>query len=191
MAAKQSTMLELGTRVPEFALPDGTGRVHGVADFAASPALLVAIICNHCPYVKHILDGFVAFAAEYAKKGLATVAISSNDVQMRPDDAPAEMARLAASRGFTFPYLFDESQEVAQAFRAVCTPEFYLFDRGRRLVYHGQFDDSRPSGRIPVTGADLRAAADAVLAGRAVAPEQKPSTGCSIKWKRGGEPAWA
>ncbi len=191
MAMKQSTMLELGTAAPAIALPDGTGRLHTLDDFAAAPALLVAFICNHCPYVKHILDGFVQFAAEYGKKGLATLAISSNDIESYPADAPAEMAKLARSRGFTFPYLFDESQQVAKAFRAVCTPEFYLFDRDRHLVYRGQFDGSRPGGRVPVTGADLRAAADALLAGRSLTAEQIPSAGCSIKWKKGNAPEWA
>jgi peroxiredoxin len=188
---KQSTMLDLGTAVPSFALPDGAGRVHKVEDFASAPALLVAFLCNHCPYVKHILDGFVSFAAEYQKRGLATVAISANDVEAYPADAPGEMAKLAQARGFTFPYLYDESQKVAKAFRAVCTPEFYLFDRTRRLVYRGQFDGSRPNSRTPVTGADLRAAADALLGGRAPAAEQVPSAGCGIKWKRGNAPDWA
>ena len=188
---KQSTMLDLGTPAPAFTLPDGTGQVHSLDDFAASPALLVAFICNHCPYVKHILDGFVRFAAEYQKKGVATAAISANDVATHPADAPAEMAKLARARAFTFPYLYDESQEIAKAFRAVCTPEFYLFDRDRRLVYRGQFDGSRPNSQTPVTGADLRAAADALLAGRLVTSHQLPSAGCSIKWKRGNAPEWA
>lgn len=191
MAVKRSTMLELGTPAPDFSLPDGTGRMHTLGDFAESPALLVAFICNHCPYVQHVLNGFVQFTAEYASKGLSTVAISPNDIESYPQDAPAEMVKLARARDFTFPYLFDESQQVAKAYRAVCTPEFYLFDRDRRLVYRGQFDDSRPSGRVPVSGADLRAAADAVLAGAQVAPEQTPSSGCSIKWKRGQAPEWA
>ena len=188
---KQSTMLDLGTAAPRFTLPDGTGRTHSLEDFATSPALLVAFLCNHCPYVKHILDGFVEFATEYQRRGLATVAISSNDVETYPADAPAEMAKLARSRAFTFPYLYDESQQVAKAFRAACTPEFYLFDRDRRLVYRGQFDGSRPNGKTPVTGADLRAAADALLAGRAVPAEQVASAGCGIKWKRGNSPDWA
>jgi peroxiredoxin len=188
---KQSTMLDLGTAAPHFALPDGTGHVHTLEEFAAAPALLVAFICNHCPYVKHILDGFTRFAAEFQRKGLATVAISANDVESYPADAPAEMAKLASSRGFTFPYLYDESQQIAKAFRAVCTPEFYLFDRNRRLAYRGQFDGSRPNSQTPVTGADLRAAADAVLIGRAAAAEQVPSAGCGIKWKRGNAPDWA
>lgn len=191
MAVKRSTMLALATPAPDFSLPDGTGRMHALAVFAESPALLVAFICNHCPYVQHVLNGFVQFAVEYGSKGLATVAISPNDIESYPQDAPAEMVKLARARGFTFPYLFDESQQVAKAYRAVCTPEFYLFDRGRRLVYRGQFDDSRPGGRGPVTGADLRAAADALLNGLPVAPEQTPSAGCSIKWKRGNEPEWA
>ncbi len=188
---KHSTMLDLGTAAPGFSLRDGTGRVHNLEDFAASPALLVAFICNHCPYVKHVLDGFVRFAAEYRSRGLATVAISSNDIDTHPADAPPEMAKLAQARGFTFPYLYDESQQVAKAFRAVCTPEFYLFDRNRRLVYRGQFDGSRPNSQTPVTGADLRAAADALLAGGAPAAAQIPSAGCGIKWKRGNAPDWA
>ena len=188
---KHSTMLDLGTPAPHFSLPDGTGRLYTLEEFAAAPALLVAFICNHCPYVKHILDGFVRFAAEYHKRGLATVAISANDSESYPADAPAEMAKLARSRAFTFPYLYDESQQVAKTFRAVCTPEFYLFDRERRLAYRGQFDGSRPNSATPVTGADLRAAADAVLQGRAPAAEQIPSAGCGIKWKRGNAPDWA
>lgn len=184
-------MLELGTPAPDFALPDGAGRRHALADFGDSHGLLVAFLCNHCPYVQHILDGFVKFAAEYAREDLAIVAVSSNDVEAYPRDAPAEMIRLAQERGFTFPYLFDESQDVAKAFRAVCTPEFYLFDRNRRLIYRGQFDDSRPRGHGLVTGSELRAAADALLARRPVSTDQKPSMGCSIKWKPGNEPDWA
>lgn len=191
MALKQSTMLELGTPAPGFRLPDPAGKVHALEDFADSPALLVAFICNHCPYVQHILDGFVSFACEYGQKGLAVVAISSNDIGSYPQDAPAEMARLAQARGFTFPYLFDEPQAVTKAFRAACTPEFYLFDRERRLVYRGQFDGSRPQNPSPVTGADLRAATDAVLSGNRVSGDQTPSAGCSIKWKKGQEPDWA
>ena len=187
---KQSTMLELGTPAPAVTLPDGAGVVHRIEEFAAAPALLVAFICNHCPYVKHLLDGFVRFAAEYQRQGVATVAISSNDVETYPADAPAEMAKLAQARGFTFPYLYDESQQVAKAFRAVCTPEFYLFDRNRRLVYRGQFDGSRPNSATPVTGADLRAAADALISGHVPASEQVPSAGCGIKWKRGNAPEW-
>lgn len=192
MPVRQSRMIELATPAPDFALPDVvTGRTVRLADFAAEPALLVAFICNHCPYVKHIRAGFVAFAREYQPKGLAIVAISANDAAAYPDDAPEAMARVAAEAGFTFPYLYDETQAVARAYEAICTPEFYLFDRSRRLVYRGRFDASRPGSDVPVTGADLRAAADALLAGRPVPAEQQPSMGCSIKWKPGNAPAYA
>jgi peroxiredoxin len=182
--AMQSTMLALGTAAPSFRLPDTvTGKPVALEDFAASRALLVAFICNHCPYVKHILDGFAAFAQEYGPRGLAVVAISSNDVQTHPADSPGEMAKLAREKNFTFPYLFDESQAVARAYDAACTPDFFLFDGNRRLVYRGQFDESRPRGQQPVTGADMRAAVDAVLAGKPVPEKQIPSVGCGIKWK--------
>jgi peroxiredoxin len=184
-------MLELGTPAPAFALPDPAGQVHRLEDFAGAPALLVAFICNHCPYVKHIMDGFAAFAREYGEKGLAVVAISPNDAQAYPADAPPAMAEVAAAHGFTFPYLHDDSQAVALAYQAICTPDFFLFDRDRRLAYRGQFDDSRPNSGIPVTGESLRAAADAVLQGRAVPGEQVPSVGCSIKWKESIAPDWA
>jgi len=184
-------MLPLGTPAPSFALPDTvTGRSVAIGDFAASPLLLVAFICNHCPFVKHILDGFVAFAREFGVRGVAVVAISSNDITSHPDDAPAEMARIARMKGFTFPYLYDESQEVAKAYQAVCTPDFFLFDRERRLAYRGQFDASRPGGRTAVTGADLRAACEALLGGKPATQDQIPSIGCSIKWKAGQEPDW-
>lgn len=184
MAAAQSRMLALGTAAPPFRLPDAaTGKTVALEDFAASRALLVAFICNHCPYVKHLLEGFVAFAREYASRGLAVVAISSNDVAAYPADSPAEMAKLARAKSFTFPYLYDESQSVARAYEAACTPDWFLFDGDRKLVYRGQFDGSRPGGAQPVTGADLRAAADAVLAGKPLPEKQTPSIGCSIKWK--------
>lgn len=182
--AMQSTMLALGTAAPPFRLPDTvSGKTVALEDFAASRALLVAFICNHCPYVKHILDGFVAFAREYGPRGLAIVAISSNDVTTHPADSPNEMAKLAREKNFNFPYLYDESQSVARAYDAACTPDFFLFDSNCRLVYRGQFDGSRPSSRQPVTGADMRTAADAVLAGKPVPDNQLPSIGCSIKWK--------
>jgi len=192
MALTPSTMLPLGTRATDFRLPDArSGRVVARGDFADSPALLVAILCNHCPYVRHVADELARFARDYQHKGLAIVGISSNDVSTHPADAPDKMAEEARQRGYVFPYLYDATQEVAQAFRAACTPEFYLFDAARRLVYRGQFDDSRPGDRTPVTGRDLRAAVDALLAGQPVPAEQKPSVGCSIKWKPGHEPAWA
>jgi len=190
MARRESRMLELGTQAPDFALPDPSGKVSSLADFDGKPALLVAFICNHCPYVKHIADGFAAFAREYGEKGLSVVAISANDAAAYPEDAPPAMAKVAEAHGFTFPYLYDESQQVALAYQAICTPDFFLFDADRRLVYRGQFDASRPKGDVPVTGASLRAAVDAVLAGRPVPAEQMPSVGCSIKWKPGNAPKW-
>ena len=189
--AQQSRMLALGTAAPGFVLPDAvSGRTIGLEDFASSPALLVTFICNHCPFVKYMLDGFVAFAHDYAPQGLAVAAISSNDIAAYPEDAPGEMARIAKLKGFGFPYLYDESQAVAKAYQAACTPDFFLFGRERRLAYRGQFDASRPGGKIPVTGADLRAAATALLTNRPIAAEQIPSIGCSLKWKAGQEPDW-
>lgn len=192
MTLQQSRPLELGHAAPDFLLPDvRSGRSVGLSNAANAPALLVAFICNHCPYVKHVLPGFVAFAREYSNRatpGLAVIAISANDAAAYPDDAPEAMAREAERADFPFPYLYDESQATARAFGAVCTPEFFLFDRARRLVYHGRFDGSRPGSGDPVTGADLRAAVDALLAGSAVPREQKPSVGCSIKWKPGTRP---
>jgi peroxiredoxin len=181
-------MLELGTSVPEFRLPNVDGRMIADGDFREARALLVAFICNHCPFVKHIRDQFAQFAKEYQARGLAVVAINANDAQAFPDDSPEAMKKEAAAAGFTFPYLYDESQRVAHEFRAACTPDFFLFDNDRRLVYRGEFDDSRPGNDVPVTGKELRAAADAVLAGRAVPSAQKPSIGCNIKWKPGTTP---
>ncbi|MGA2052021.1 MAG: thioredoxin family protein [Opitutales bacterium] len=192
MVAVHSTMLPLGTAAPDFTLPDVvTGRTVRLADFAGSPALLVAFICNHCPYVIHLRTPLAALIKEFQPRGLAAVAISSNNITSHPADAPEKMAQLAADCAFTFPYLYDESQAVAQAYHAACTPDFYVFDAARRLAYRGQYDDSRPGSNRPVTGADLRAALEAVLAGRAIpAGTQKPSIGCNIKWKPGLEPAW-
>jgi peroxiredoxin len=191
VALTPSTMLPLGTPAPDFRLPDPSGRLVARDDFAATPALLVAFLCNHCPYVQHVRQGFAAFAKEYAARGLAIVAINSNDFAAYPEDAPARMAEEAARHGYGFPYLVDETQEVARAYRAACTPDFFLFDAQRRLAYRGQFDASRPGNRIPVTGSDLRAAADAVLAGRSAPVEQTPSIGCNIKWKPGRAPDYA
>jgi peroxiredoxin len=188
--AAQSRLIDLGSPAPDFALPDPAGKIHTLAEFAGARALLVAFICNHCPYVKHILPAFAAVAREHKDQGLAAVAISANDIDRFPDDAPGKMAEVARSHGFVFPYLFDETQETAKAYGAVCTPDLYLFDANRRLAYHGQFDDTRP-GRGEADGADLRAALAATLAGQAVAGAQKPSVGCSIKWKPGRAPAWA
>jgi thiol-disulfide isomerase/thioredoxin len=172
MALTPSTMLALGTEAPDFRLPDPDGRMVARDDFADAPALLVAFWCNHCPYVQHIRAGFAGFAREYRARGLAIAAINANDAKAHPDDAPPRMAEEIRRQGYVFPYLYDESQAVAQAYRAACTPDFFLFDRGRKLAYRGQFDDSRPGNGRPVTGADLRAAADAVLGGRAAASDQ-------------------
>lgn len=192
MALTPSTMLALGTPCPDFALRDASsGRIVSRDDFRDASALLVAILCNHCPYVKHIRRGFAAFAKEYGERGLAVVAISANDPGSHPADAPERMAEESRRHGETFPYLFDAEQEVARAFRAACTPEFYLFDAERRLAYRGQFDGSRPGGDVPVTGRDLRAACDAVLEGRPAPPEQTPSVGCNIKWRPGRQPDYA
>lgn len=191
MARTPSTMLALGTTAPAFRLPDYDGRLHSLEDFAAQPALLVAFICSHCPFVRHLRKEFAAFAREYAARGLAVVAINSNDVVAYPQDGPDGMRAEAAELGYGFPYLLDESQDVAKAYQAACTPDFFLFDATRRLVYRGQFDDSRPGTERPVTGADLRAAVDALLAGRPPIAEQRPSLGCNIKWRRGHEPAYA
>lgn len=191
MALTASTMLVLGTAAPAFELPDANGKLVSLADCRDAPALLVAFLCNHCPYVQHIRSGFANFASEYQARGLAIVAINANDADSHPEDSPAEMAKEVRRFGYTFPYLYDASQKVAKAYRAACTPDFFLFDRARRLVYRGHFDASRPNSKIPVTGADLRAAADAVLAGAAVSADQKPSIGCSIKWKPGNAPDYA
>jgi peroxiredoxin len=191
MAAVNSTMLPLGTFAPDFRLPDTGGRVVARDDFKDAPALLVMFICNHCPYVRHIRDGLAAFGRDYQSRGLAIVAINANDVAAYPDDRPEKMAEEARRAGYAFPYLYDATQAVAKAYRAACTPDFFLFDRMRRLVYRGQFDDSRPGSNRPVTGADLRAAADALLAGRPPASEQRPSIGCNIKWKPRAAPDYA
>lgn len=184
MVLTPSTMLPLGTKAPQFSLTDTvTGNTVSLDDFTDAKAVLVAFICNHCPYVKHVADAFARLAKEYQVQGVAVVAISSNDVATHPDDAPDKMREEARRRGYTFPYLFDETQEVAQAYKAACTPDFYVFDAARSLVYRGQMDASRPDSGLPVTGQDLRAALDATLAGQQTAFDQKPSIGCNIKWK--------
>ena len=188
MTATPSTMLPLGTKAPALALPDTKGRTVSLDDFTDAPALLVAFFCNHCPYVKHIQKEFVGFAREFMPKGLAIVVVSSNDVDTYPQDAPDKMAEEAEQFGYPFPYLYDETQQVAKAYRAACTPDFFLFDSERKLVYRGQFDDSRPGSDEPVTGRDLRAAVEALLAGRPLPEDQRPSIGCNIKWKPGNEP---
>ena len=181
-------MLDLGTPAPPFDLVDTDGRRVKLDEFADAPALLVMFICNHCPYVKHLRADLARLGEEYGRRGVGIVAISANDPERYPDDGPDMMRREKAEHGYPFPYLFDESQRVAKAYRAACTPDFFLFDGERRLVYRGQYDDSRPSNGVPVTGRDLRGALDAVLAGEPVDPDQKPSIGCGIKWKPGNEP---
>lgn len=191
MAVTASTMLSLGTSAPDFSLPDTEGNTVSLADFDESPALLVIFMCNHCPFVKHVLRNLVALIKDYQDRGVAVVGINSNDVANYPDDSPRQMARLARESGFTFPYLYDETQDVAKRYSAACTPDFFLFDGERSLVYRGQMDNSRPGNGIPVTGADLTAAIDAVFGGGSVSTDQKPSMGCNIKWKRGNEPDYA
>jgi peroxiredoxin len=188
MAATPSTMLDLGTTLPAFRLRDLNGKAVTSNDFAKSQGLLVAFICPHCPYVRHVRAEFARLASEIQQRGIAVIAINSNDTTAFPDDSPDGMRKEAAEVGYTFPYLFDDTQEVAKSFRAACTPDFFLFDSQRRLVYRGQFDDSRPNSQVPVTGKDLRGAIDALLAGKPIPTEQRPSLGCNIKWIRGSEP---
>jgi peroxiredoxin len=188
MVKTASTMLPLGVIALDFSLPDTQGKRVSLSDFADAPALLVVFLCNHCPYVKHVAAGLAELAADYQRRGVAIVGINSNYVDAFPDDAPAKMAEEVKNRGYTFPYLFDETQAVAKDYRAACTPDFYVFDRSRKLVYRGQMDSSRPGSDVPVTGEDLRTALDAVLAGRPVSPDQRASLGCNIKWKPGNEP---
>ncbi|HEX9886573.1 MAG TPA: thioredoxin family protein [Longimicrobiales bacterium] len=192
MVKTLSAMPPLGKEAPGFSLPEpATGNVVSLPDFDGAPGLLVVFLSNHCPFVKHIRDGLAAFVREYQEQGLAVVGINCNDVSTHPDDAPDKMVEEVERVGYTFPYLYDESQEVAKAYGAACTPDFFLFDADRHLVYRGQFDASRPSGGVPVTGEDLRVAADALLAGGKPYPEgQVPSVGCNIKWKKGNEPAY-
>ena len=188
MAQTPSTMLEIGTQAPPFSLAQaGDGQQVSLQDFEGQP-LLVVFSCNHCPYVLHILESFTEFANNARQQGLGVVMISANDVAGYPDDSPEKMAALATRMGFGFPYLYDESQAVAIAYRAACTPDFFLFDASHQLVYRGQYDGSRPGNSLPVTGADMRAAVDALLAGGEITAEQVPSVGCNIKWRAGNEP---
>jgi peroxiredoxin len=188
MVKTASTMLPLGTRAPDFKLLDTAGKPVARDDFSKAPALVVAFICNHCPFVQHVRDGFAKLAREYQAKGVAIVGINSNDIETHPEDSPDKMAVEAKAAGYTFPYLFDETQSVAKAYRAACTPDFFVFDKFGKLVYRGQMDSSRPGNGIPVTGSDLRATLDLMLAGKRVPTEQKASIGCNIKWKPGNEP---
>ena len=189
MVKTASTMLPLGTTAPDFTLPNVDGSKVSRADFSGKP-LLVIFMCNHCPFVVHLRSALAQFADEYTAKGLAVVGISSNDVANYPQDGPEEMKTEAASAGYNFPYLYDESQAAAKVYKAACTPDFFLFDGDHSLVYRGQFDSSRPGNDVPVTGADLKAACDAVLAGQPVAADQAPSIGCNIKWISGQEPEY-
>lgn len=188
MSLTPSTMLPLGTEAPDFSLPDTDGNTVSLSDFQGKPALVVAFICNHCPYVKHIREGLAKFGKEMQGKNVGMVAVSSNNIETHPQDGPEKMKEEKEDAGYTFPYLYDESQEVAKAYAAACTPDFFLFDGDLKLIYRGQFDDSRPDSGIPVTGESLRQAVDAVLQGKPVPGEQKPSMGCNIKWKPDNEP---
>lgn len=188
MVRTPSTMLPLGTPAPDFKLMNVDGREVELADFAGKPALLVMFMCNHCPFVIHVAEELARLSSEYMARGAAVVGINSNDTATHPADSPERMVAEAEERGYQFPYLFDETQEVAHEYRAACTPDFFLFDKDRKLVYRGQLDDSRPGNGVPVTGKDLRAALDATLAGATPVSEQRASLGCNIKWKAGNEP---
>lgn len=191
MSAVNSTMLELGTKAPEFSLPDTiTGKTVNLKDYRGNKALLIIFMCNHCPYVKRIKEELVKYAADYLPKGVGIAAVSSNDVENYSDDSPEKMKEDAEKFGYPFPYLFDETQEVAKAYKAACTPDLFLFNEKHELVYRGQFDSSRPGNQQPVTGKDLREATDKVLAGEPIPEEQIPSIGCNIKWKKGNEPEY-
>jgi peroxiredoxin len=190
--AGTSTMVALGTEAPDFTLPDvASGRVVRRSDFDGRRALLVMFICRHCPYVRHVRKGLAELGRDFRDRDVGIVAISANDPAAHPEDAPPSLAEEAREAGYTFPYLFDETQEVATAYTAACTPDFFLFDADRKLAYRGQFDSSRPGNDAPVTGKDLRAAMDAVLADRPVPQDQRPSVGCTIKWRPGNEPSYA
>lgn len=190
MARTPSTMMPLGTVAPGFSLPEPGGSTVSLADAAGAKGTLVMFICNHCPFVKHLRDELARLGRDLPQLGIGVVAISPNDVANYPDDSPEKMIEEKRDAGYTFPYLYDESQEVAKAYRAACTPDFFLFDADRKLAYRGQIDDSRPGNDLPVTGADLRAAAAALAEGRPVAEDQKPSLGCNIKWIAGNEPEY-
>lgn len=188
MVKTASTMAPIGMEAPDFSLPGTDGRTVSRDDFAEASGLLVVFLSNHCPFVKHLRAALAEFGREYQKRGLAVVGINANDVETHPADSPAMMVREVGEVGYTFPYLFDEDQSVAKAYTAACTPDFFLFDGQRRLVYRGQFDESRPGNGVAVTGGDLRAASDALLEGRPIPVEHRPSVGCNIKWKPGNAP---
>ncbi len=191
MAKTPSTMLALGTKAPDFSLPNPQGTLVHLADFRSAKALLVIFMCNHCPYVKHIAPALSQLAKDYQDTELAIIAINSNDVANYPEDHPDKMAQEIIDRDYIFPYLYDEDQSVAKAYQAACTPDFFLFDAEQNLVYRGQFDDSRPQNNQAVTGKDLRQAIEQTLAGQKPSSEQIPSLGCNIKWKSGNEPTYS
>lgn len=189
MAAVNSTMLPLGTPAPDFTLPDPRGGIFSLSQYDGSPAFLIMFICNHCPYVLHLRRDIARLGSEYQERGVAVFAINSNDVEKYPADSPEKMKLEAQDAGYTFPYLYDETQSIAKAYRAACTPDFFVFDKHRLLAYRGQFDEARPGNQVTVTGSDLRAALDSVLDGERIIDDvQKPSIGCNIKWKPGNEP---
>ena len=188
MARTPSTMPDLGLPAPDFSLPDPVGRIYTLDDFSQAKALLVVFMCNHCPFVIHMRPALADFAREYSARGLAVVGINANDAVSHPDDSPEKMAEEIVNAGYEFPYLYDETQQTAKDYRAACTPDFFLYDADRKLVYRGQFDASRPGNGIPVTGEDMRAAVDALLAGQDIPAEQVASMGCNIKWQAGNEP---
>jgi len=188
MVLTPSTMLPLGTKAPNFSLPNVDGKTVSLADCEGAKALLVIFMCNHCPYVIHVAPEVARLAKEYQAKGVAVVGVNANDSSTHPADSPEQMVHEVENRGYTFPYLYDETQEVAKAYRAACTPDFYVFDADHRLAYRGQLDGSRPNSGVPLTGEDLRAALDAVLGDHPVSTDQKPSIGCNIKWQAGSEP---
>lgn len=190
MALTPSTMLPLGSIAPEFSLPDTEGNLTSLDQFANAPAFLIMFICNHCPFVKHVRAELATLGRQYQGRGVAVIAISANDPVSHPEDGPERMVEEKAAAGYSFPYLFDDSQEIAKAYQAACTPDFFVFDKNKKLVYRGQLDGSRPGNEIPVTGGDLRDALDAVLEGKAVAEPQRPSIGCNIKWKPGQAPGY-
>lgn len=190
MVKTASTMKPLATKAPDFSLVNVDGRTVGLADFNDAKALLVIFMCNHCPFVKHVAPELTRLAHDYMGKGVAVVGINSNDTAAHPEDSPERMIHEAEERGYPFPYLFDENQEVAKAYGAACTPDFFLFDKQRKLVYRGQLDSSRPGNDKPLNGEDLRAALDALLAGKPPLDKQLHSIGCNIKWKPGNEPAY-
>ena len=190
MSLTPSAMLPIGTAAPDFSLPNIDGKTVSLKDFKNAKGLVVVFMCNHCPYVVHIQKELARFGKEMLAKGIAMVGINSNDAKNYPEDSPKMMVQTARELNYTFPYLFDETQNVAKAYQAACTPDFFLFDKNLRLVYRGQFDESRPGNNKPVTGKDLREAVENLLAGEPISPDQKPSVGCSIKWKQGNEPQY-